>query len=234
MNEIKKSDPNIIDRLAIAMKGAKVQELTLDEVKAIYRRCLVRMGINVKDAEKARIQSQMILEDIQRDFPSLSKGELNYLCDQGALGKYGENKGLNPATVYRWVNCYLESQIRSKAWERKRAPVTHLKIKNDIDPHQVLESAKLAYQQSGNEPKAMAHLYDLAFKAGKLNVLKRNKELQERVREAARENFRYRKQDAESLMALRHLQSVYTEENTEMFNVQCKREAFKMWLKGEI
>jgi len=113
----KHQDHHPATRVERAVRAPRMKETGTDRdsIKKIYLKALELAGHRNWNPEDVRVEIDLLREQIQARYTSLTYEELAYLSESGAIGEYGQYHGISPKTFVSWIKSYLSSQERKKA-----------------------------------------------------------------------------------------------------------------------
>lgn len=207
-----------------AQDAPKLREADFfDRLREIYRKAILDLGNTNFDLEDARAQIISLSETLNKYFPALTIEEVALACERGANGLYGTYYSVSPRAVVEWIKAYQEERrqaMLSKKQENKKLESAKM---TRVQKQAAWDEGRKRYLETGEQVPGQARYFLWGVELGYIDP--KDKELQSKAIEAARETFAKRRSDADSVKALREISNKMKDETGPAFRAQCRREA---------
>lgn len=215
------------------------------KIKQIYYRALMLAGIKNFNEDDIKAQVVLLTELLQKNYAGLRIGEIQYAAEQGAIGRYGQNFGINPANFCKWLDAYMQSEkrkrlVRHQREEIKKANETKALPPSTEEKQKFWNERKADYLESGNITGGLK-AYEVGIELGIIDL--KDKEAVETAKKRALK-WVERQQDVlkgqhglGARYALRPIREILTADPGERKNLTlwvstCKRELVKLIFEG--
>lgn len=155
-NEVAVLNPQV-DLVALRMDtGSHIvnrpsEVLARDLSPMIYAAGTIRGTAIAPETQNA--MAGVLAEQLRADFPTLTLPEIGTAIREGCFGKYGEVYGVNPASIYKMVQGYCESEAKMELTRKVREAREQKKQRDAEKMEQWLAShpgykpSKITYQE---------------------------------------------------------------------------------------
>ncbi|MDR3245019.1 MAG: hypothetical protein LBT50_01140 [Prevotellaceae bacterium] len=123
-----------------------------------------------------------VLKDLKTKYKALTLKEIEYCFANGVRGEYGENYGINVASISKWLKAYYNSQERAEANKAKTFAGLPERTETEWTPDEILANKREAYNtafelaKAGKQVKHYGdYVYDYLDEIGEIQFTKEEK-----------------------------------------------------------